>query len=120
MPKAKISKAERIRIEHEAFLRSHGIDPSKRPRVKPTTQSPLVAAGAKRTVKLIEPSSNVPGNGTRADLQMRAERGQESKETVDAINALKSRVAPAYNKGPLMLVSNPEDLKTNMRRPGGI
>lgn len=120
MPKAKISKSDRIRLEHDAFLRSHGIDPTKRPRVGPTTADPLDAKTARRAVKLVVTSDAVPGNGTRADLQMRAERGQEDRQTVAAIEALKSRVAQPYNKGPFMLITDPEDLKTNMRRPGGI
>ena len=120
MPKAKISKKDRIRTDHEAFLVSHGIDPNKRPQVRPTTPNPLVVSGGKRVTRMIATSDQVPSSGVRNDLQLRASRGQESAETVRAIEALKKCVAQPYNKGPFMLITDPEVLKQNMRRPGGI
>ena len=68
--------------------------------VSPTSDNLYVAGGYKRTID---------------DYKWR--KGQtESKETIEAIERKKTRIAPLYNKGPAAYISDGEDLKTLGRK----
>lgn len=68
--------------------------------VSPTSDNLYVAGGYKRTID---------------DYKWR--KGQtESKETIEAIERKKTRIAPIYNKGPAAYISDGEDLTTLGRK----
>ena len=117
MAKARTSKRDRIAAEHDAFLRAHGIAPGRRKALSGAITSPLTAEGASRTPTSPGTSGAIPGNGGRRDLAMRAAAGEESPDTLARIAARQQAVAQPYAKGPFMLVTDPDTLKTNMRRP---
>lgn len=118
MPKVKETKAERLSrlvAEHESTLQKMGV--GKRHRLRGYVPSIFESVSLARIPVVGRSASDtVPGNGTRRDLDLEEFRGKESAETVKAIRALASRIAPLYNKGPLQLVTNTDDLAGNGRR----
>lgn len=117
MPKRTISRKDRIRAEHEAFLRSVGVDPAKRIKLQGVPPNTLVAQSLRRGEQTVSTSDTIPGNGTRRDVQVALARGDESAETVRAMQAVQQSVAQLYPKGPFGPVTDPDHLKTSVRRP---
>ena len=110
---AKLKQAEK---EHEKFLKSMGIDPTKKPKLNGAVELPN--SGIERPAKSINTSDAIPSSGiAKDDVAMMRHKGIESDETIKAIEDRSKRIAPAYNKGPLQYVSDLNDLKTNQRRP---
>lgn len=117
MPKAKVSKFDRIRSEHEAFLRRMGVDPAKRIKLQGVPPNTLVAQSLRRSEQTVSTSDTIPGNGTRRDVHVALARSDESAETIRAMQAVQQSVAQLYPKGPFGPVTDPNHLKTNVRRP---
>ena len=117
MPKQLISRRDRVRAEHDAFLRSVGVDPSKRHKLQGVPADDLTAKSLHRDDGQHRTSDTIPGNGTRRDMQLALHRGDESAETFLAMQAVQQSVAQLYPKGPFGPVTDPHHLKTNVRRP---
>lgn len=104
MPKRrrKVSnRLQRAKDAHADFLRSQGIDPSKRPRPGGAVQSPL-AASYTRIPDLPETSDTVPGAGAARDRSYAGTCGKV--------------IGQAYHKGPLVVLHDKSELATNKRR----
>ena len=115
-----MNKKQRLKVakqEHLKFLKSHSIDGSKRPKLLgvdgDTNKMPV---GSLRVACAGRSFGEVPGNGTKRDLDVELARGNESAETAKQIKALSNRIGPLYNKGPLQLITNLDDFKNNGRR----
>jgi hypothetical protein len=97
VPKRKKHVSARLqaaRDTHDKFLASLGIDP-KKPPVLSGVDLPARHAHERGT------SDKVPGNGTKVD---------RSRDNCGLI------IGQPYHKGPLMVLSGKDDLKTNKRR----
>ena len=114
MPKSKISAKDASRAKHNAFLRRLGIDPTKRPRLCGAQPDVLTAKPHVRRPDAPATSDIIPGNGTRRDMQVEVQAGRETAAKTAAYGL---RVAQLYPKGPYGLVSDPDHLKSNVRRP---
>lgn len=117
MPKAKISAKDASHAKHNAFLRRLGIDPTKRPRLCGAQPDVLSAKPHVRRPEAPATSDSIPGNGTRRDMQVEVHAGRETAATAAKTAAYGLRVAQLYPKGPYGLVSDPDHLKSNVRRP---
>jgi hypothetical protein len=69
--------------------------------------------------KNLPPLSNVVGNGFKRsidDYKWRRDEPKESRETIAEIERKKKRIAPAYNKGPFMYITDDMDPATLGRK----
>ena len=77
------------------------------------------AVGSSPTSAAIPSGELIPTNGgykkSVDDYRWKSGR-QETKETIDAIELKKKSIAPAYNKGPAMLITDKRDWKTAGRK----
>lgn len=92
--------------EHELFLLSLGVSKSRRR--KYVTEFPDLSVESRCTAKV---SNQIPGYGfkrTVDDYKWRAGR-EEKPETIQATENKKKRLAPAYNKGPVMYITDEAD-----------
>lgn len=101
---------------HDKFLRSHGIDPSRKPVLRGVVDNDLVVTGNNRVTAAAVSADNIPGNGTKRDLQMRVQAGEEKQATLDKVKERANSCAPAYNKGPYMLITSKDELRGAKRR----
>lgn len=85
---------------HDKFLRSVGVDPASKPKLRGAVASPLASAGAARPEPTVKASDKVPGSGT----------ARKPRPMTDL------PIAQVYHKGPLMVVSNMSDLSGSKRR----
>ncbi len=86
---------------HEKFLRKHGIDPSRKPRLRGAVASPLDVK-PERQAPTVPTSDRIPGAGPQ-------DRRPQKPKTHFGI-------AQVYHKGPLMVVTNFADLEGSKRR----
>lgn len=110
-------KMQQAQAAHDKFLRGLGIDPKKKPTLKGAPPDILTASTGKREAPHVGPSDQIPGNGTRRDLEMDVQAGTEKPSTLEAKRVTQQRVAQLYPKGPYGPVSDPTHLQTNVRRP---
>lgn len=92
---------------HERFLLSLGV-PVKRRAKKYVTDFPDLSVPSRCTAKL---SNQIPGNGfkrTVDDYKWRS-GANEKPEAIKEAEAKKKRIAPAYNKGPVMYITDEAD-----------
>jgi len=116
-PKKKLNaKQQRALAMHNEWLKSQGVHP---------TQISVRQVGAKSRkldpkwtteTKSLPPLSNKVGNGLKNDIWEKIRKGQETPETIEEIKAKATRIAPAYNKGPLQYVTPGMDPKTLGRK----
>ena len=94
-------KLQKALDEHAKFLAAQGIDASKRPRPTGASTKAFLAPPARPTAPFHGTGDTIPGNGTRKDR----ERDHGGRV-----------IGQAYHKGPLQVLSSPDDLKVNKRR----
>lgn len=99
------------RLEHQSFLLSMGCF---KPNIGPVASFPDLS------VKSVAPTSNNlhnKGGFKRSIDDYKWRRDQaETKETVEAIENKKTRIAPLWNKGPAAYICDGEDLTTLGRK----
>lgn len=110
-------KLQAAQAAHDKFLRGLGIDPAKKPTLKGAPPDILTASTGKREAPHAATSDQIPGNGTRRDMQMDVQAGTEKPSTLAAKHAKQKSVAQLYPKGPYGPVSDPTHLQSNVRRP---
>jgi hypothetical protein len=102
-------RLQKAKDEHARFLASMGITaPKKRQKRLNNPDNMPVLTIAKNPVPL---SNSIPGNGFKRsvdDYKWRKDR-IESQEAIVEAERKKSRVAPAYNKGPVMYVTDADE-----------
>lgn len=94
------------KAEHQRFLASMGISTSKK-RSSSTVDFPDLTVDRKGATL----SNSIPSNGFKRsidDHKWRRDR-QESQEAIAQAEKKKTRIAPAYNKGPIMFVTEGDD-----------
>lgn len=94
---AKLAKA---RAAHDKFLRSVGVDPSKKPSLSGYVDNPLTASTGKRDTSGVSTSDKIPAGGFR----------RKENAPCDL------PVAQVYHKGPLMVVTDMSTLNGSKRR----
>jgi hypothetical protein len=105
--KSKSKKLALAREEHRKFLVSVGYY-GKPKRKLHNTMPDLKAENGPNVAPL---SDAIPANGYKRsvdDWRWKRDRG-ESAETIAEIERKKTRIAPAFNKGPVMLVTDGMD-----------
>jgi len=85
---------------HDKFLRSHGIDPSRKPTLRGVVKNDLVVSGNNRVTNLPPTSDKVPGSGVAQRPTPRCDLP----------------IAQVYHKGPLMVVTDIKTLEGSKRR----
>lgn len=113
-PKANRSKKFlQAKAEHQKFLDSVGIRASKKRPNNPDNFPDLTVP--ERGARL---SNSIPGNGFKRSVDdYRWRKGHdESAEAIKEAERKKTRVAPAYNKGPVMYVTEDDDPKSLGRK----
>jgi hypothetical protein len=89
----------RAKESHDKFLKSMGIDTTKKPKVRPNTDDPL--DGKRHVIKQnLPPLSNGVGNGLKIKPAAQCDLP----------------VAQVYHKGPLMVVTDMKSLEGSKRR----
>jgi hypothetical protein len=105
------ARLAQAREEHQKFITSLGCF---RPHTGPIMSFPDLS------VKVVSPMSNnlYVGGGFKHSIDdYKWRRDQtESKETIEAIQRKKTKIAPLYNKGPAAYITDGEDLKTLGRK----
>lgn len=94
------------KAEHQKFLASMGISSVAKKRVSPVSFPDLTVDRKGATL-----SNAIPSNGFKRsmdDYKWRKDR-VESQEAIVEAERKKSRVAPAYNKGPVMYVTDADE-----------
>ena len=86
---------------HAKFLRKHGIDPDCKPKLRGAVASPLEAVHEYRA-PTVPTSDRIPGVGPSMKQPPRLQSNLG--------------IAQVYHKGPLMVVSNFNDLQGSRRR----
>lgn len=109
---ANTAALRKAKADLDDLYRSLGFDPTKKPRVR----SKGLWKPEDHDLPLHSPSDRIPGNGSKRTLQMEVQAGRESPETLRVVEARKKMVAPAFNKGPMMLVTRNEELRGSKRR----
>jgi hypothetical protein len=84
---------------HDKFLRSYGIDPSRKPTLRGVVKNDLVVLGNNRVTAIPPTSDRIPAHGPTRQVF-----------TCDL------PIAQPYHKGPLMVVTNFKDLEGSKRR----
>lgn len=102
-------RLQKAKDEHARFLASISITaPKKRQKRLNNPDNMPVLTIAKNPVPL---SNSIPGNGFKRsvdDYKWRRDR-VETQEAIVEAERKKARVAPAYNKGPIMFVTDADD-----------
>lgn len=94
------------KAEHQKFLASMGISAPKKRTGNPNNFPDLTVDRKGAAL-----SNAIPANGFKRsidDYKWRRDR-EETQEAIVAAERKKSRVAPAYNKGPIMFVTEADD-----------
>lgn len=95
----------KARTEHDRWLKQHGVHPEQLKRIsKPKWEYNL--AISEDTINYRKHSRRIPGSGVLSPTS-----GMDRRKACEA----KYTVAPAYNKGPYMVVSK-DDIKTMGRK----
>lgn len=94
------------KADHQKFLDSVGIRVSKKRPNNPDNFPDLTVP-----VRGAILSNSIPGNGFKRSIDdYRWRKGhEESRLAIEEAERKKSRVAPAYNKGPVMYVTESDD-----------
>lgn len=113
--KSASKKLAQARLEHAAFLSLYGVDARS---IKVKTVRPYTFPDL--SVKQVAPTSDnlhAVGGFKRSidDYKWRRDMA-ETKETIQAIERKKTRIAPLYNKGPAAYINDGEDLTTLGRK----
>lgn len=94
--------------EHDKFLASHGLSSKISRRKNYATSFPDLAVSSRCTATV---SNQIPGNGfkrTIDDYKWRTGR-EEKPEVIAETERKKKRIAPAFNKGPVMYITDDAD-----------
>lgn len=94
------------KTEHARFLASHGVTPSKRIRGNPSNWADLSVQSNAAPL-----SNQIPSNGFRKSVDdYKWRKGREEKpEVIAETERKKKRIAPAFNKGPVMYITDDAD-----------
>lgn len=97
-------KLMQAKVAHEKFLKSMGV-----PTIRPQMVYEFPDLSSKKS--LIPTSDTIPSNGFRKSLDdYKWKAGaQEKEEAIREAEKKRTRVAPAYNKGPLMFITDEAD-----------
>lgn len=106
-PAPKSKKFIQAQQEHKKFLLSMGI--SSKPRKD--TPRKLVQIEEAPQRKVAPTSDSIPSNGYKNTIDdYKWKRTSEKKEVIAETERKKSRIAPIYNKGPLMYLTDDTDI----------
>jgi len=100
---------------HKKFLATMGVSPAKRGKLRGSNSN-----WSDLTIESnVAPLSNtIPGSGAKKsldDYKWKKDQ-QESPEAIAEAEKKRSRIAPAYNKGPLMYITDDADTKSLGRK----
>jgi hypothetical protein len=101
---------------HRKFLSSMGVSPVKRGAKLRGSSSNWSDLTVKSNVAPL--SNTIPGSGAKNsidDYKWKKDH-QESPEAIAEAEKKKTRIAPAYNKGPLMYITEDADTKSLGRK----
>jgi hypothetical protein len=84
---------------HDKFLRSHGIDPDRKPTLRGVVKNDLVVTGNNRVTAMPPTSDKIPASGP-----------------VRKTFVCDLPIAQVYHKGPLMVVTDMKTLDGSKRR----
>ena len=115
--KSKSKRLALVRKEHNEFIASLGYTgkTGNKPKGKLLTAQPSQIENKKDDIQL---SNSIPGNCFKSSIDdWRWKKGcVESAETIKEIERKKMRVAPLWNKGATMFITDNEDPKTLGRK----
>lgn len=112
--KSASKKLAQARLEHAVFIRSFGIVPLAK--TKPVRLYTFPDLSVKQVASTSD-NLHAAGGFKRSVDDYKWRRGaSESKETIEAIEKKKTRIAPLYNKGPAAYICDGEDLTTLGRK----
>lgn len=103
-----------LQQQHSRFLASHGITGKKKRKVKSHVSFPDLSVSSQGVAPV---SNQIPGYGfkrTVDDYKWRAGR-EEKPEVIAETERKKKCIAPAFNKGPIMYITEDAD-KTSLGR----